>query len=440
MYVLEDKLELGCTPGLEYPLCVSAESTARGFGDFIGWLAQIVLGSQKFAPGTTLWDSAIGEASNWFAIAIVVMLCTGIIGVSTGMLSMKGRRLWISLAGIAAAIPSTFLSLMLGGELLKISDQLSDLALTRIGGADGFENLFRAAVQNGTGSDLFGAVSTAAGLSSAPGLLFMLIMILAGLVVMSFALAFRNLGLMVLIAFSPLAFMAVPMRGGWGIAKKWAMAGIALLLSKPLMFGILAMLLKSSEGMALFSSQTLTVVTGLFVVSFMPMMAYSFFAFLGSNNENMAGQGMAGQAGQKASAPMQRIGGMVTGKIGAGAAGFAGSIFGKSKGSGSTGPRVPTPPQDSKGKPDDAGNKKDQSSGKGGGKGSSGQNGGGQGAGKGGGQNGGKGGSGGGRPGGNRGGGVGSNPEIRQPPSPTPQPDGGQRPQSKFRRPSIPKW
>ncbi|WP_155818999.1 hypothetical protein [Leucobacter chromiiresistens] len=359
--MLEDQIELGCTPGLDYPICVSAESTARGMGTFIGWLAQTVLGSQEFAPGTTLWDNAIGEASNWFAIAIVVMLITGIVGVSTGMLSMKGRRLWVSVLSIAAAIPSTFLSLALGGELLAISDQLSELALKRIGGEDGFENLFRTVVQGGTGSDVGGAALTLTGLSSAVPMILMLIGILLGLLLMSFALAFRNLGLMVLIAFSPLAFMAVPMRGGWGIAKKWAMAGIALLLAKPLMFGILAMLLKTSDGMALFSPQTLTVMTGLFVVSFMPMMSYSFFAFLGSGNENMAGQGMAGQAGQKASAPVQRAAGAASSKIGAGAAGAAGAVFKTSKSTTSTSSQASSSPISSKGQQGDAAGKSDAS-------------------------------------------------------------------------------
>ena len=444
MFLLEDQIELGCTPGLDYPICVSAESTARGMGTFIGWLAETVLGSQEFAPGTTLWDNAIGEASNWLAIAIVVMLITGIVGVSTGMLSMKGRRLWVSVLSIAAAIPSTFLSLALGGELLAISDQLSDLALKRIGGADGFENLFRVVVQGGTGSDVGGAALTLTGLSSAAPMLLMLIGILLGLLLMSFALAFRNLGLMVLIAFSPLAFMAVPMRGGWGIAKKWAMAGIALLLSKPLMFGVLAMLLKSSEGMALFSPQTLTVMTGLFVVSFMPMMAYSFFAFLGSGNENMAGQGMAGQAGQKAAAPAQRIGGMVTSRMsagaagGAGAAGAASSAFKASKSAPSGGGQGAGSGKQTNGQQGDAGNKNDAAQNGKGGAGTGGPGTGGSGHKGGGGASGtGRGSSPGGGTSPNPGGGSFGQPQV---PSPPPTPGGGSKPQPKPGSPATPKW
>lgn len=333
MYAMEEaeQIEFGCSFG--DLICTSFESQARGMGDFLGWLAELVLGSQDLSPGSKLWDAAIGETSNWFAISIIVMLATGVIALATGMLSMKQTNVWMAIAGICAAIPSTYLALTLGGELLRISDMVSELTLERLGGEEGFANVFRATAQGGTGSDLGGTAANllTGGTASALPTLLMLILVIIGLIMMSFALAFRNLGLMILIAFAPLAFMAVPMKGGWGIAKKWGLAGIALLLSKPLMFGVLAMILKTADGMTLFSPETLTVATGLFVVSFMPMMAYSFFSFLGSGNENMAGQQMAGQAAQKATAPgrqaattaSMRGGGMFRGGSGAGAAGKA---------------------------------------------------------------------------------------------------------------------
>lgn len=333
MYRLEDQIEFGCSIG--DVICMAFESQARGMGEFLGWLAKTVLGSQKFAPGTTLWNSAIGEASHWMGIAIIVMMATGIIGLSTGMLSMKPKRVFASIAGICAAIPSTYLSIALGGELLSISDQMSNLTLDRLGGSDGFQNLFRAISRGGTGNDLAGAAMAimSGGTAQALPTLLMLVLVIIGLVLMSFALAFRNLGLMVLIAFAPLAFMAVPMKGSWEIPKKWAAAGIALLLSKPLMFGVLAMLLKASDGMALFSPQTLTVVTGLFMVSFMPMAAYSFFSFMGASNENMAGQQVAGAAAQKASQPVRQAGNIAINKGASAAFGGKGG-GGKSLGGG----------------------------------------------------------------------------------------------------------
>lgn len=305
-------------------VCVAFESQARGLGSFLGWLAGVVLGDQELAPGSALWNDAIEESGNWFAIAIMVMLTTGVIGLATGMISMKGRNVWITLGGLAAAIPSTYLALGVGGALLEVTDEMSKLTLERLGGADGFANLIRAGAQRGTGSDVAGALQTiASGPSGGSATIIMMLFLIVGMVLMAFSIAFRNLGIMILIAFAPLAFMAVPLKGGWGLTKKWGLAFIALLLAKPLMFGVLAMLMKSSGEMTLFSPQTLTVVTGLFVVSFMPMMAYSFFNFLGSGNENMAGQGMAGQAAGKTTAVL-RGAGNVAGRGLPGAAGKAG--------------------------------------------------------------------------------------------------------------------
>lgn len=328
-----EELEFGCNFG--DLICVAFEAQARGLGKFLGWLAELVLGSQKLAPGTKLWDSAIDEAGNWFAVSILVMLATGVIALATGMLSMKKHNVFFALGGLAAAIPSTYLALGVGGELLKLSDDFSDLALKRLGGEDGFANVFRAVSTGGSGSDVagFAKMVLSGGTANALPTMLMMILLIIGLIMMSFAIAFRNLGIMILIAFAPLAFMSVPMKGGWGITKKWGLAGIALLLSKPLMFGVLAMLLKSAKGMELFSPETLTVATGLFVVSFMPMMAYSFFSFLGSGNESQAGQNVGSAAGQKAGQSAKQAGSMVVSR----GAGVAKSFGGGAAKAGATG-------------------------------------------------------------------------------------------------------
>lgn len=310
MWVAEEQIEFGCSFG--DVICSAFESQARGLGDFMGWLAGEVLGSQDLAPGSTLWDAAIGETSNWLAIGILVSIGVGIIGISSGALSLSPKKVGWSLLGILSGIPATLIALTLGGALLDWSDQISDAVLDRFSGPEGFSNLFRAAAQGGTGNDVAGAALqvVSGGTSAALPTMLMLLACIAGIIVMSVSIAFRNLALMILIAFAPLAFATVGMKSGWQIVKKWATAGIALLISKPLMFGIVAMLLKTSEGMALFSPQTLTVVTGLFVAAFMPMMAYSFFNFLGASAENNAGANVASSAGQKGQNNVQRVSNM----------------------------------------------------------------------------------------------------------------------------------
>ncbi|MFV0435011.1 MAG: hypothetical protein ACK5LO_13655 [Leucobacter sp.] len=348
MYVVEDS-EITFECGALDLVCKSMETQAQGLGTFMGWLAEIVLGSQDLAPGTKLWNTAIAEAGNWLGIAIVVMLAMGIIGLATGVLSLKSGEVGRSMLGIAAGLPSTYLALAVGGDLLSIADELSDAVLKRIGGQDGFQNIFRAVLQGGSGDDDAGVIiNLFSGSQGIVPTILMLGFLIVGLVLIAFALAFRNLAIMILIAFSPLAFMATGMKGGWSIARKWALAGVALLISKPLMFGVLAMVLKSADGMALFSAETLTVVTGLFVVAFMPLMAYSFFSFLGSGNESQAGVNIGSTAGQKAGGVAKQGAGLVVqgGRAGAagGAAGGgahasqAGSSGSKSKNSGTGAP------------------------------------------------------------------------------------------------------
>lgn len=307
-------------------MCTAFESIATGLGGFVGWLAENMLGSQNLAPGTNLWDVAINEASQWFAIGILVSIGIGIIGLSTGALSLSPGKVGWSILGILSGIPATMLTLTLGGALLGWSDDISEAVLERIGGPDGFTLLFKSLLLGNLDSSM-GAGTTFAtgGVTVAMPTIAILLILILGLVFMTFALAFRNLALMVLVAFSPLAFMAVGTKGGWQLARKWAFAGIALLISKPLMFGVLAMILKTADNIELFSPETLTVATGLFVVSFMPMMAYSFFNFLGGSAEQDAGGSLGSSAGQKATSTTQMVAGrMRLPKVGRGAGGAAG--------------------------------------------------------------------------------------------------------------------
>ncbi|WP_336653501.1 MULTISPECIES: hypothetical protein [unclassified Leucobacter] len=342
LFPLEDKkIEFGCE-ALDL-VCMTFENQARGLADFMSWLATMMIGDQKFEPGTKLWTNAIDEAGNWMGFAIVVMIAIGSIGVATGMLQTSGRKLWWSILGVCSAIPSTYFAVALGGELLRISDLASKGILDRIGGVNGFMALFRAAAQGGTGNDAagMGLSLISGGVSSSLPTMTMLVMLIIGLVLMGFALAFRNLALMILIAFAPLAFMAVGTKGGWKLAKLWALSGLAMLLAKPLMLGILAMLLKTSKGAALFSAETMTVATGLFVVSFMPLAAGSFFAFLGQGNEAHAGGNLGQQAGQKVTQSLKQGGQNLKqgfggfgggGKTGGGAPGGKGAAGGKGTG------------------------------------------------------------------------------------------------------------
>lgn len=298
-------------------LCTGYESVAQGLSWFLDWLAKNTLGNNDLAPGTGLWDTAIGEVGMWFGIAIVVSLGIATIGIMRGTLQLGGRGTWVTLLGILSGIPATYLALTLGGALLDWSDQISDYLLTRIGGPDGFVNVIRNAQAAGVDGTMGEVIKGTVGF--VPTVAMLLIMSL-GILFMNVALAFRNFVIMILIAFSPLAFMAVTMQGGWSMARKWAMTGIALLMAKPLMFGVLAMVLSGAKGSTLFSAGTLTLAVGMFITAFLPIMVFSFFNFLGdAGGGDHVASAAAAQASKGASVAKrggQQVGKTVGGTVG----------------------------------------------------------------------------------------------------------------------------
>lgn len=340
--MVEDDLSFGCEP-LDL-VCSNLEAQAQGMSASLQWLAGLTLGNNDLAPGSSLWETAISQTGYWFGIAIVVSLAIAAIGIGMGVLSFTGRQLWWSIFGICAGIPATYVALTVGGALLEVSDQISDDLLARLGGVDGFMNVLRATQQLGTGSDVGGQALSGL-LAVGGGGLFMptaviLIVLILGMLIINFALAFRNFALMILIAFAPLAFMAVGMRGGWSLAKKWALAFVALLIAKPLMFGVLGMMLAGAKsGEPLFSGTTLTLAIGLIIVGFMPLMAFSFFSFLGAGGD--IGDHVGSQLAGKAQAP----GRMVTQQVGNQAMMRAGRSSGAGGAGGSgAAPAKPTAP------------------------------------------------------------------------------------------------
>jgi hypothetical protein len=294
MLRLENQIDFGCQ--LADVPCIFVESQARSFADFLSWLAEMVVGQQDLAPGTTLWDTAIVEAGYWMPFAILVMVTTATIGLGRASLTMSKQELgWVAICTVLA-IPSTYFALTLGGELLRISDEISNGIIERIGGSDGFVNLTKSIAQGGTGNNIAGMVTQ---LTGGFGTFTMLAVVGIGLLLMGAAFAFRNFAVMILIAFAPLAFMAFPMKGGDTITRKWAAAGISMIIAKPLMLGVLAMTLRGMKDIALFSAETMSLGIGLIVVTFMPFLAYNFFNFLGAARAGDAGEHIGGAFGNK---------------------------------------------------------------------------------------------------------------------------------------------
>lgn len=342
---MEDTLEIDfdCQP-LDL-ICTSSETQTKGLSAFLSWVADITIGNHSVAPGSKLWDSAIGESGYWFGIAIIVSLGILSVGIVRGV--FQGDMKW-PIIGVLAGIPSTYFALTLGGALLEISELISKDLLDRLGGGEGFAAAIRTTMQVGTGSDIDGALLQVAGVGFLPMMILLLVLIL-GMIMLNFALAFRNFAIMILIAFAPLAFMGVTTKGGWGLAKKWFSVGLALLIAEPLMFGLLAMILRATKGATLFDGGSLTLAIGMFMTAFMPLMVVKFFDFLGADgvSADQAGSQMGRSASQGSRSVVRTVSAGKSGAAGARGGGAATRGGGGTAGSN----RAPGSPGGGSGKP-----------------------------------------------------------------------------------------
>lgn len=181
-------------------------------------------------------------------------------------------------------------------------------------------------------------------------------------VLLSLVMAFRSFGLLVAVAFAPVALMTQ----GWakmrGMARGWATIVGALLVTKPLAAGIIVISLALIESMPDVGALVMGVV-GLWMAAFAPVAAASLFNFAGG--EVAAAQGAASaQAGRHmvgaaraTAAGGKKVGKQAMGLVagGAGGAGLAAGAGGSkagnlaSVGSGAKGDKSAAAPKSSPG-------------------------------------------------------------------------------------------
>lgn len=288
-------------------VCTTMESQATAMHGFMTWLAENTLGQQHLSPGSDLYEGAMGSSGLelWLGYALVVMVITGAVGLAFAALTQNGQAMKRAILGTLLSIPATFGAIWVTGQALTLVDEISDGLLERLGGANGTANLLELLVPS---SALDAGTSMITG--GTPNALvivgIMLVYIIAMLLIM-LALAFRNVILMLLIAFAPLAFVLLPAKGGSVWVKRWAGAVVAMILTKPLIFGLLLLLTGTAGGIeTVWSAAGLTIGLGMLVTSLMPLMAFGFFGFIASGGSS-AGENIGSQGAQKISGATSQV-------------------------------------------------------------------------------------------------------------------------------------
>ncbi len=299
------------------PLCKLQIDVINAIGDGVSEVSQAVLGGSVL-ENTGMMTAAGDQASMWLALSVMVMAITGIIALAAGSVMQRTDLMKRALLGSLLSFPATMLAFFAVGQGLKITDQVSVGLLDKLAGDQGFVNVIDTFMNKGgvleDGADM---VQLASG-----GLILkyigILLIMLASLMIVGFAMAFRDFIVVLLIAFAPLGFVLLPSKGGGEWVKRWISAMVAALLAKPLMLGAMLLVTSGLAGVdTVWSWETVSLSMGFVLVAFLPLAAYQFFNFIGGAGAS-PGDGVAGRAAEGVKRGASNAGNMVSRRGGGG--------------------------------------------------------------------------------------------------------------------------
>ncbi len=359
----EDLLvEFGC--GFGDVVCLATEKQANWIADCINWLAELTLGGQDFRPGDDNWITAQAQAGTWLGMAIFVMFLTFIVGVTAGAVLQRPDLIKRTVLASLVSLPAFYFSMFVIGEGLKVIDEFSDGLLSNLTDSGGFSQIIETMFDAEANSDAFAYIAS----PPIGRMLLVLVVMMISLFIIMIALAFRNFVLMILITFAPLAFVLLPAKGaGDEWVKRWMSAVTAMALAKPLIFGVLALIMAALGNVeTIWSGEGLTIVIGFGISAFMPMLAYGFFQFMGGGG---GGDDIGQRAGSSTSQKTQRLVSSIGRRIPNGggggsrvaAAASSEAAAQKSSGASSSGSSQSSKSSDSGSTKTDAGSKKERS-------------------------------------------------------------------------------
>lgn len=327
------KFNFGCKP-LDF-VCPVMEDFSTSLVRFITDLIEsMVKDGRQVGAGSNIWGAIVSHDAQgaWWTVGIVITLLTGIVGMASAAIRMDKQGLFRAILAMLLSMPITVIVLrVIGAGIREIDYFSSDLLTGALGNSiiSVFSDPVFRAPKDITGPVLGAEISFWQ-------IVIMLLWAFVGALFMSFALAFRDLILILLIAFAPVAFAAMPLRQGSVWIQRWASAVISMVLAKPLMFGALKLfsVMLSSDKIEPFSVDAIPIYLGMILSAFMPLMAYSFFNFVGSVGSDQVGSQAAVRGRQQLSSLTHNMRGL---SKGAGASRVGGAAAGAGAGAAAAG-------------------------------------------------------------------------------------------------------
>ncbi|MCK0116979.1 hypothetical protein MWU57_08015 [Isoptericola sp. S6320L] len=331
----------------------------EGMGDALVWLLNLAFNNPLTVISASEWQAAFGQAAKWGGVFAVVAVAICAVEIIAGMISSDQGRILRGWVWAILAWPLTAASLLVYSRLVNASDWLTTGILNSITAPEVVAG--SAAVTGATSAATTAMVSMLLGVSALSTWWLALIFVglamlpVIGLVIV---LGIVTFGQIALAAFAPVALMLIGFRGTRAMSSKWLQMAVALLLTKPIAAGIVALgCALGSEGGAdglILGIIAITMAVG------SPALAFSFVGFAGAqlggamtahadklkgltNSMTQAGanQGMAAlreRLGGSAKAAAATVG-AGAGGADAGSAGFSGSAPTTTTAAGSGSPR-----------------------------------------------------------------------------------------------------
>ena len=302
-----DQIDFKCNP-IDY-LCLAEESMSRNVAKWVTDSISWVFDQSAFDSSSTLFTVATNEAGFWWTIVGFVVVGAVAIGIAIAAIAGNPKLMVRAVIGLLGTFAITWVAIWGVGKLLDVVDGLTAPILAHGLATGGIQQTVMKLMYPG---DFSGVVQN----TSPAVVLLSLVALGAGLVIAAFVNSLRNFGLMVLIAFAPLAFSILATKAGSGWWRNWWSAVIALILTKPLVLGLLVLVLNGMGKVgSLYTIQAFPLIIGLFMSLLMPFVAFGLFSFVGAQAAGATdafghhAKGAARSAGQRLGALGRRGGG-----------------------------------------------------------------------------------------------------------------------------------
>jgi hypothetical protein len=298
-----DQIDFKCNV-LDY-FCLAQESISRNVAkwatDSISW----VFDQSAFDSSSILFTVATDEAGFWWTIVGFVVIAAVAIAIAIAAIAANPKLMVRAFLGLLGTFAITWLAIWGVGKLLDVVDGLTAPILAHGLATGGIQQTVMKLMYP---SDFAGVVQ-----STSPTVIMLSLLALGvGLVIDAFVNSLRNFGLMVLIAFAPLAFSILATKAGSGWWRNWWSAVIALVLTKPLVLGLLVLVLNGTGKVgSLYTIQALPLIIGLFMSLLMPFVAFGLFSFVGAQAAGATdafGHHAKGAARSAGNAAVRRVG------------------------------------------------------------------------------------------------------------------------------------